>query len=127
MASALTPNGSTARWRRLRAAYAASLPAPCGYCHEPVIPGSEWVLGHVVPRSAGGGDDKLRVEHRSCSQAGGPEPPRLVAAVRERERTRPQADPGGRPGVTIGGRVVRDYPDAGPSTGRTWPGPSREW
>ena len=70
--SALTARGSTTRWTKLRALWAQQLPLPCGRCGQPVHPGEPWDLDHLVPRSAGGGDETARPSHRRCNlRAGG--------------------------------------------------------
>lgn len=71
MASALTENGSTRRWRRIRAAYALTLPVACWRCGKLIQQTDEWDLGHVVDRARGGGDDQLAPEHSKCSRAAG--------------------------------------------------------
>lgn len=64
MASALRDSGSTWRWRKLRAYYAAILPVTCSRCHELVYPNQAWDLDHVVPRAAGGNDSQVWPAHR---------------------------------------------------------------
>ena len=71
MSSALNGDGSSRAWRKLRAAYAATLPCACWRCGEMIEAGSPWHLGHVVDRAAGGGDERLAPEHASCSSRAG--------------------------------------------------------
>lgn len=69
--SALTPQGSTRAWRKLRALYAATLPQPCWRCGHPITPTQPWQLGHIVDRADGGDDTRLAPEHRSCGSSAG--------------------------------------------------------
>ena len=48
--SALTPQGSTRRWRVIRAAVLAAATA-CHWCGDPPT-----TVDHIVPRARGGGD-----------------------------------------------------------------------
>ena len=71
MTSALRPAGSTKAWRKLRAAWAATLPTPCCRCGVVVNVGDAWDLDHLVPRAEGGADDRLGVSHAVCNRRAG--------------------------------------------------------
>src|SRR3990167_1518619 len=43
-----TARGYGATHQRARKRLALTLPAPCGYCRELVLPGSAWAAAHVV-------------------------------------------------------------------------------
>ncbi len=126
MSSALNGDGSTRRWRKLRAWYAMTLPRACWRCGQMIRPGDAWDLGHVVDRARGGSDDRLAPEHQACSRSAGGE-----LGVQLRREGRPGAAQewqGAGQGVTVGGRIVRDYPGGvRPATGSRYPGPSRDW
>src|SRR6516162_2241910 len=74
-----------AQWVRLRRAFAATLPAPCGRCGQPIQPTDAWHLAHRVPRSQGGPDSPSNVEpwHARCNLA---EAPRLAWQAIRRAR-----------------------------------------
>lgn len=70
----------TAPWsgRKVMAArvmVGATLPAPCGLCGEPVLPGQAWVVGHIVSRGVAPHltwePSNWRPEHRACSNKTG--------------------------------------------------------
>jgi 5-methylcytosine-specific restriction endonuclease McrA len=95
-------------WRRLRAAYAKTLPTACGICDLIVRPGDSWDLSHVKPRALGGTAslDGLFVAHSSCNQREGPKLQWLV-----RQRQTPNAPPsrdwfGGPPSATSSPKTV---------------------
>lgn len=94
MTSALKPSGSTDVGG-----------ARCWRCHEVILAGDEWHLGHLTDRVSGGGDDALLPEHAYCSQAAGGS---LGLARRRR----------GDPGAPSAEHL---RPPGG------WPGPSRDW
>jgi hypothetical protein len=83
MGSAISANGSTRRWRKLRAAYSLMLPCTCPRCGELINRGDQWDLGHETDRAYGGTDDRLRPEHRSCSRAAG------IRTARKRQKSGP--------------------------------------
>ena len=76
--------------RRARAAMRPRLPLPCWWCKRPVLPGSNWVVEHVVPRSLRPDlaldPSNWWVSHRRCSDASGG---RMNA---RRKTTSPRAD-----------------------------------
>jgi hypothetical protein len=142
-ASALTPSGSTHRWKTLRATYARLLPLPCWRCGAMIErdpPGtpfrtSGWVLGHVgLNRCEGAGDDHLAPEHRRCSdQSGGVLGAARLAAARKLAGPRATAAPGtgrraGRKPIPRG-RPAGITPPAEADRPRSWaaPGASRRW
>lgn len=60
--------------RSARAYWEQRLPLPCHLCPHPVVPGQEWVVEHMTPRSRGGDPtDRANqwVSHRSCSDRSG--------------------------------------------------------
>lgn len=75
MTSALTSNGSTRQWRKIRAGYQLALEqmgsVPCAICGTTIKPTDRWVLGHVNDRALGGNDDQLQFECQPCSSTGG--------------------------------------------------------
>ena len=119
----MTDSRSSRHWRKLRASVALSLPRPCGRCGRPVNPGDEWDLGHATDKARGGSDADVRPERRRCSRSAGGH---LAVELRHEAAQEAGRNAGGR-GVTVDGRIVRGYPGAGPVTGSTWPGPSRDW
>ena len=80
MTSALTPRGSTWRWRKLRAMVLARDGGVCWLCGRP---GADSV-DHVVPRVLGGGDTawNMRAAHQRCNQQRGVEVPIAPAPSR---------------------------------------------
>ena len=62
-------HGSTCAWRKLRGEIAAMLPLPCSVCQLPVLPGSDWHLDHIVPRSRGG--TEVWPAHAKCNPQAG--------------------------------------------------------
>ncbi|WP_181435965.1 HNH endonuclease signature motif containing protein [Curtobacterium sp. MCBD17_035] len=52
---------------------AATLPAPCVDCGNPVFPDQQWDIGHIIPVSAGGTPtaDNLGPSHRHCNRSAG--------------------------------------------------------
>lgn len=79
-----------ATWRRLRAAFAATLPRPCERCGLVIDPGEPWELDHRIPRAEGGAwydPANLRPLHKACNrEAGGW---RVANASMARRRTAP--------------------------------------
>jgi hypothetical protein len=75
----------TQEWKRLRAAFALTLPAPCGKCGGIIRPGDRWHLNHKIPRTRGGTNHpgNLEVTHPHCNQA---EAPRLAWESKVRRR-----------------------------------------
>jgi 5-methylcytosine-specific restriction protein A len=77
MGSALTPRGSSRRWRRIRAAIIDRDGGVCQICGKP----GARTVDHIERRVDGGGDDpaNLRAAHHRCSfveRAGTVEPSR---------------------------------------------------
>ncbi len=111
---------SSRQWKKLRSSWAVAIATSevtCPRCKQRITSDQDWDLGHKVSVRAGGSDDGARPEHRACNRAGDAVPAARLTAGK-----------GTGPGVTIAGRVVRDYPGGGrPATGSTWPGPSRDW
>jgi|SRR6516164_10537676 5-methylcytosine-specific restriction endonuclease McrA len=77
-------------WRRLRAAFAANLPTPCGICGLTIRVGEPFHLNHRVPRSKGGTNhpSNLEVTHPRCNQT---EAPRLAWESKVRRRAEAEA------------------------------------
>lgn len=61
---------------RVRLALAATLPRPCPYCGELVLPGQLWDVDHQVKRVDGGpllDPGNLRPAHVACNRRDGAE------------------------------------------------------
>jgi hypothetical protein len=110
--------GNTRAWARLRASVAAHFPLPCWRCGKLIRPGDRWVLGHLVDRWRGGGDDQLAPEHLACSlRSGG-------AASVASARWRRAAAAAGRP-VPPSANTARTRAARARRAARY--GPSRDW
>ena len=78
------------RYRQLRGAVAANLPAPCTVCGDMVQPWDRWHLDHRVPISKGGAvldPANLGPAHARCNlRKGGhqPRPPRPAGSAPSR-------------------------------------------
>jgi hypothetical protein len=57
--------------KRLRDAYAATLPTPCFRCGRVVHQGEEWDLDHEIPVVHGGGAGPVHVSHSLCNRKHG--------------------------------------------------------
>jgi 5-methylcytosine-specific restriction endonuclease McrA len=79
----------SAEWKRLRLAFAASLPVRCEVCGEMVQLGQPWDLDHRIPRSKGGANhpSNLRPLHRRCNRL-----PSRRLAWESKERRRREAE-----------------------------------
>lgn len=73
MGSALTPRGSTRRWRRLRVYVLERDNYVCRWCGK----GGANTVDHIVPRARGGGDEpsNLAAAHKRCNEAKGARAP----------------------------------------------------
>lgn len=68
-------NGSTRRWRALRARWQRVILngyVVCRRCGEQIHPTDDWHLGHIVPVLQGGTDtaDNVSPEHARCNLRG---------------------------------------------------------
>lgn len=73
MTSALTPRGSTWRWRKIRLRILIRDRWTCGYCMRPAT-----TVDHITPRALGGGDEDsnliaccTRCQNRKGGRPGG--------------------------------------------------------
>ena len=121
---------STRAWQKQRAYWAGVIGASevsCWRCGEHIYGTDEWDLGHKNPVRAGGANGDARPEHRACNRAGAPVP-RELRGNGGRPARPAQERQGAGPGVTVAGKIVRDYPGGvRPATGSRYPGPSRDW
>lgn len=74
---------------KARAYIASTLPQPCGQCGRDVMPGEEFVVGHVISRRSrpdlAFDPSNWRAEHRRCSDGTGQQV-RIEAEDAESER-----------------------------------------
>ena len=59
---------TTRLWMRRRRHAAATLPQPCPYCGQPVLPSDDWHLAHAIAVAHGGTDTSPALPaHASCN------------------------------------------------------------
>ena len=84
--------GQTTARRKARAHWAARLPYPCRRCGRPILPGSAWDVGHLLPAEVGGTYTLTNTapEHTACNRGdGGRRGAQITNARRARDTTEP--------------------------------------